>query len=142
MEEKETRTYTNGEITVTWNPGQCIHSKNCWKGMIEVFNPQRRPWIDLKAASSEAIMAQIDKCPSGALGYYKNEEIKEPVSIESETIIEAAPNGPLMVYGNVVVKGAHGKEERRAKATAFCRCGASGNKPFCDGSHRKVGFVG
>jgi CDGSH-type Zn-finger protein len=56
----------------------------------------------------------------------------------SERIVEVTPNGPLLVSGNVTVKRADGTETKHHKVTAFCRCGASGNKRYCDGTHRKV----
>jgi hypothetical protein len=62
--------------------------------------------------------------------------------VDVETIVETIPNGPLMVYGNIAVKDAAGNETHKNKVTAFCRCGASGNKPYCDGSHQKIGFEG
>jgi uncharacterized Fe-S cluster protein YjdI len=72
-----TKKYNNGEITVTWKPDICTHSKNCWKNMLKVFNPQLRPWINLEGASSAEIMAQIDQCPSKALSYQLNAEKTE-----------------------------------------------------------------
>ncbi|HEY1871605.1 MAG TPA: (4Fe-4S)-binding protein [Chitinophagaceae bacterium] len=71
MTQKE---YTNKEITVTWKPEVCQHSAKCWKGLIQVFNPSNRPWINMSNASTERIIEQIKKCPSGALGYYYNSE--------------------------------------------------------------------
>jgi len=59
----------------------------------------------------------------------------------SPTVCEITTNGPLLVKGDVVVKHADGREEKREKVTAFCRCGGSANKPYCDGSHRKNGFL-
>ncbi len=56
--------------------------------------------------------------------------------------VEATPNGPLIVHGSLVVKDSKGNIVRRERATAFCRCGHSKNKPFCDGSHAVVGFEG
>ena len=53
------------------------------------------------------------------------------------TTVEVLDNGPLMVYGPLSVKHSDGKEEQKERNTAFCRCGKSDNKPFCDGSHRK-----
>jgi CDGSH-type Zn-finger protein len=47
-----------------------------------------------------------------------------------------------MVYGNVTIKDSNGTLTKKSNATAFCRCGASQNKPFCDGSHKKIGFTG
>ncbi len=64
--------YTNGEITVIWQPEICQHSTLCWKGLIEVFNPQERPWIKMDGATTERIIEQVKKCPSGALSYFLN----------------------------------------------------------------------
>lgn len=137
--------YSNGEITIVWQPDVCIHSTICWRGkegLPEVFNPKLKPWINMEGASSEAIMKKVSQCPSGALSYYKvNAETEKP-TIETETIIEPLAKGPLLVYGNVTIKKADGEEEKRTKVTAFCRCGASQNKPFCDGTHTKIDFKG
>jgi len=140
-----TKKYTNGDITVVWQPDVCIHSALCWRGLGEVFNPKERPWIKMDGAVTERIIEQVKKCPSGALSFYHNEEEKSAggeTSVETETIVEVSPNGPLMVYGNVTVKDAQGNVKKHNKVTAFCRCGGSGNKPYCDGSHRKIEFQG
>lgn len=143
MERDITKKYTNDEVTIVWKPNTCIHSTLCWKGLGEVFNPTKRPWIEMSGASTDAIIEQVKKCPSGALSYYLNNEMNaESATIETETIIETAKDGPLMVYGNVLIKDAEGNESRKNKVTAFCRCGGSSNKPFCDGTHRKIGFKG
>lgn len=135
--------YTNDDITVIWKPDACIHSTLCWKGLVQVFNPRKKPWVDIQGADSDAIIAQVEKCPSGALSWFRNSELKaEPESVDVETIVEASPNGPLMVYGNIKVKDSEGNETVKHKVTAFCRCGASENKPYCDGSHRKIDFKG
>jgi uncharacterized Fe-S cluster protein YjdI len=66
--------YTNDEITVVWQPSKCIRSGNCIKNSPDVFQPQKRPWIKLENSSTQKIMDTINKCPSGALSYYRNEE--------------------------------------------------------------------
>lgn len=138
-----TKKYTNGEVTIVWKPNQCIHSTLCFKGLGVVFDPSKRPWITPEGSTTQSIIKQINKCPSGALSYYMNSDADaETLKVEAETIIETAPNGPLMVYGNVTVKDKDGNLTKKNNATAFCRCGASANKPFCDGSHKKIGFVG
>jgi uncharacterized Fe-S cluster protein YjdI len=138
-----TKKYTNGEVTIVWKPDLCVHSAICFKGLGEVFDPKKRPWITPEGSTTEKIVAQVKKCPSGALSYYMNKDVPgNEVKVEAETIIETAPNGPLMVYGNVTVKDKNGTLTKKSNATAFCRCGASENKPFCDGSHKKIGFVG
>ena len=72
--EDTTKTYTNGEVTIVWKPELCIHSKMCWKGLGEVFDPRKRPWITLEQSTTEKIVGQVDKCPSKALTYYLNKE--------------------------------------------------------------------
>jgi uncharacterized Fe-S cluster protein YjdI len=65
-------------VTVVWKPDICIHSGNCWKGLIEVFNPREKPWIKMNGASTERIIEQVKKCPGGALSYFLNsDESKE-----------------------------------------------------------------
>ena len=64
-----TRTYSNGEITVIWRRGLCIHSTECFQGLPAVFDPRRRPWVDVTAAPSDAVVAQVRQCPSGALSF-------------------------------------------------------------------------
>ena len=54
--------------------------------------------------------------------------------------IRARPNGPLMVTGPLTIVGTNGREAF-AESTFLCRCGASGNKPYCDGTHKRIGFI-
>ena len=136
--------YSNGELTVVWKPGLCIHSTICWKnetGLPEVFNPKERPWIKPEGADTQRIIEQVNKCPSGALSFYMNNEENENEAAERENIVEAMPNGPLLVYGNFTLKDKNGIEKKLSKVTALCRCGASGNKPYCDGSHTRINFT-
>lgn len=72
MDEKE-HTYTNGEVTIVWKKDLCTHSTRCWKGLHSVFKPGERPWIDPEGASSQAIVEQVGRCPSGALSIRKEE---------------------------------------------------------------------
>ena len=140
-----TKKYTNDEVTIVWKPTSCIHSTICWKeatGLPQVFNPAERPWIKPEAATTEQLIEQVKKCPSGALSYYMNSDEKDNAGIAVESIIEPLPNGPLLVYGNITVKDQAGNETKKNKVTAFCRCGASSNKPYCDGSHAKINFQG
>lgn len=136
-----TKKYSNGEITVVWKPEQCIHSTLCWKGLINVFNPRERPWIKMDGADTSRIIEQVTKCPSGALSYYSSEHTEAPADVtDVDTIVEITKNGPLMVYGNITIRHKNGEEEQKHRVTALCRCGASSNKPFCDGTHVKIGF--
>lgn len=73
MEPKDiTKEYSNGEVTIVWQSGKCIHSGNCVKNNPEVFKPKEKPWITPENSTTEKIIATVDKCPSGALTYYMN----------------------------------------------------------------------
>lgn len=133
--------YSNGEVTITWDAPKCIHSGICVKGLPAVFNPKARPWINMDSASTEKLIHQVKKCPSGALGYYMTGT--EDASSESlKTRLEVLENGPLLIYGTLKITHKDGSEEIKNKTTAFCRCGASQNKPYCDGAHVKEDFRG
>lgn len=140
-----TKHYTNGEVTIVWKPALCIHSKICWQaaaGLPEVFHPATRPWITPERSGTSRIIEQVKQCPSGALSFFLNSDEVREEGVLQETIAEVAKNGPLLVYGNITVKTSEGSELRKSKVTAFCRCGASGNKPYCDGTHTMIGFEG
>ena len=68
MREKK---YSNGEITVVWRPDLCIHSGICVKTLPKVYNVRERPWVKPENATTQELIAQIDRCPSKALTYEK-----------------------------------------------------------------------
>ncbi len=63
----KTHRYTTVDITVIWKPDVCIHAAICFKGLAEVFDPKRKPWIHLSQADTKRIIEQVKRCPSGAL---------------------------------------------------------------------------
>ncbi len=137
------KSYQKDHLEVKWKPELCIHSAKCAKGLPHVFDPKRRPWIDLDQASTEAIKKQIETCPSGALSYVDHSNPTSDTKMASEYVsVETLPQGPLVVKADCEVTLADGTKLMREKATYFCRCGASNNKPFCDGAHKKIGFDG
>lgn len=141
MEREITKKYSNGELTIVWKPQKCIHSGVCVKTLPMVYDPEAKPWINVENASTEELKEQIIKCPSGALSYFMNaEDNQEEETLETK--IEILENGPLLVYGTLKVTDKEGNIETKNKTTAFCRCGESNNKPYCDGSHIKADFRG
>lgn len=62
-----THHYRTDEVTVVWKPEVCIHSGICARGLSKVFDPRRKPWVDLDQATAQEIIEQVKKCPSGAL---------------------------------------------------------------------------
>ena len=61
------KTYPRDDIEIVWQSDKCIHSGICARGLKEVFQPRERPWIKADGASKDDIIAQVEKCPSGAL---------------------------------------------------------------------------
>ena len=136
-----TKEYTNGEITIVWKPKTCIHAGTCVKMLPEVYKPKEKPWIQIDNATTEALKEQIMACPSGALSYRMNNE-QNLEKAQTEIKVEALANGPLLVYGTLHVTNSDGSQEVKKRTTAFCRCGVSQNKPYCDGAHNNANFIG
>lgn len=75
MDPKDlTKEYTNGEVTIVWQSGKCIHSANCVKNNPDVFKPKEKPWIIPEGSTTDKIIETVNKCLSGALTYYLNNE--------------------------------------------------------------------
>ena len=72
------RTYVGDGITVLWDSSRCIHSAICLRALPDVFDVDRRPWVDVTAADAEAIAGAIEQCPSGALRYERTESPEVP----------------------------------------------------------------
>jgi uncharacterized Fe-S cluster protein YjdI len=148
--------YATEEIVVHWDSARCEHSANCLRHLPEVFDNRRRPWVRPDRASADAIAAAVDTCPSRALTYTRldgkplgpNGVTERPApSAEIETegggtpvVIALKPNGPLTVEGPVRIELARGEVIDVTDQVALCRCGGSGNKPYCDGTHKRNGF--
>ena len=198
------------DLTIHFDGKTCIHARRCVLGLPGVFDPEARPWIRPGEATTDAIVAVIEACPSGALSYerkddtgeatpetntvrvwesgplevrgdiriegqeprqrallcrcgrtanppfcdnahrkgflatglpeFKEEKDKEPEAAGGPVTISARENGSVMIEGNVEVVASDGSRVARIGKAWLCRCGASGNKPFCDGSHGKIGF--
>lgn len=134
--------YSNGDLTVIWKPKTCIHAAECVKRLPNVYKPNEKPWIQVENATTEELKDQINACPSGALSY-RMEGVTEDSPQENEHIkVEVLKDGPLLVHGNLDVADSDGGHEMKTRTTAFCRCGASANKPYCDGEHNNIGFKG
>ncbi|MFN8239276.1 MAG: (4Fe-4S)-binding protein [Bacteroidales bacterium] len=159
---RRSRKYTNGEITVFWKPDACVHASHCYRELIEVFDPGRRPWVDMYGAATDRIIEIVDMCPTEALTWKWNEEEKNrdidpshtnhityrrpdmniPGNDEREepVSVKIMPDGPIVLNGTFTVNYGSVKKEVKESILSLCRCGESLHMPFCDGMHRKVGF--
>jgi uncharacterized Fe-S cluster protein YjdI len=135
------RVYRNDAVEITWEPRFCTHWAACIGGAPEVFNPQRRPWIDVDAAAPEQILETVARCPTGAL-HARWVDGREGETPPAPVEFHVQLNGPIFVRGTARVINAEGEVVREDWRLALCRCGASQNKPFCDDSHYRIGFTG
>ena len=147
MKKGIVKKYSNGEITVVWQPDECIHSGECFTLLPEVFKPHERPWVKINDASTEDIIKTVKACPTVALTYSyndndKNERLMEDNKKEVQNKVEMFENGPLMVPANINLVDSKGNLLKVGEDKFICRCGHSNNKPFCDGSHMAKGFKG
>ena len=135
-----TRDYRSETLTVHWDSEVCIHSGHCVQALRAVFDPKRRPWIMVENAGDELIAEAVEGCPSHALTYTRHDDPDAPPPPPATTSVVVNEDGPLEVLGEIEVVNADGQTVRRAQHLYLCRCGNSKNKPYCDGSHRRVGF--
>lgn len=134
-----TKTYDRDELSVVWEAGRCIHTGKCIQALPQAFDPTARPWVRVDAADAEQVAAAVRTCPTGALRYDGHSIPAE--TADASTTVRVSPDGPLMVRGAITVVGPDGVEHQESRV-ALCRCGATGNAPYCDNSHQAVGFKG
>jgi len=134
---KEIQNYKKDELGISYDSKICTHYANCVNKLPEIFNIENKPWINLSNATKEKLSQSVKNCPSGALKL-----INEKTEVEPGEIVEIklSPNGPLLVNGNFKITDHNGNVLDVKNKTALCRCGASQNKPFCDGTHNKIDF--
>ncbi len=132
------RAYTGEHVTVYYNQLLCSHAAECGKRLPEAFNPKNRPWITPDNGSIEAIRDVVAACPSGALSWSQPDDAPEHLLAETPGIT-VEKNGPYRVTGLHIADGRLA-EGATAEKFVLCRCGASKNKPYCDGSHRDIGW--
>jgi uncharacterized Fe-S cluster protein YjdI/CDGSH-type Zn-finger protein len=170
MEKKENqfsggRRYKNEDITVYWKPSACVHASYCYRELIEVFDPSRRPWVDMNSSTTERIIEVVNLCPTEALAWKWNDESKnesvgsdqlnhikfrrpelmnceEQESKEQPVSVKIMTDGPIVLKGNFTLLHSGVKKDIHESIISICRCGISDHMPFCDGRHRKVGFIG
>ncbi len=133
------RTYESESIRVYWDSSRCIHTGICLNALPAVFDVRARPWVDVGAADADVIASAVEQCPTAALRYERLDGGPQEQPGEGTTLV-AWPNGPLAVRGAVEVLDPDGQRLDAGPRAALCRCGNSDNQPFCDLSHRTVGF--
>lgn len=145
--DKNERSYKNKDITVHWKPKECIHAGTCFRELRKVFDPARRPWIDMSQGTTDEIIDIVERCPTDALTYDRNdakgktvEEASTKPPVADKVSFTIMRNGPILAEGIFNVIDEEGEEHEIKSITSFCRCGESKMQPFCDGTHNKIGF--
>lgn len=159
------RTYRGDDITVYWKPSACVHASYCYRELIEVFDPGRRPWVDMKAATTARIIEVVNMCPTEALTWKWNDdarnidinrtqsnhvkfmrpELMGPAGDspkEPPVSVKIMIDGPIIVKGDFKLKYSGNEKDMKDGMISICRCGNSGRMPFCDGRHRHMDFEG
>ncbi len=126
------------DVTIRFDGGRCVHSRNCVLGHPEVFVPNvKGAWIHPDAASVEAVMHVALSCPSGAIRVSHNDGSATSDTPPVANTLRVRENGPLAIEAELQVRG----EPQATPRATLCRCGQSQKKPFCDGAHAASGFV-
>ena len=136
------RDYVGKEITIHDNRKICSHAKECVNNLPSVFKLGSKPWIDSDGSKMQDIINTVRKCPSGALSYsIDGIEYRDPKE-QRDPILTVLKNGPYYITGGIDLIGENIEfgEGASKEHYTLCRCGASENKPFCDGTHRTINF--
>ena len=130
--------YEGDDVTVFFNPLLCSHAAECNRLRPHVFDTARRPWIDPNAGSVEDVETVVRACPSGALTMDETTGAPQHrIADRADIVIQN--NGPYWITGIAPPTDLAGENASPDKYV-LCRCGLSGNKPYCDGSHRDKGW--
>ncbi len=131
-------TYKGEEATIHHNRLLCSHAGECSKRLPSVFDPKRKPWIEPGNGTISDLEAVVQACPSGALRLSTG--VDQPQHLVGDgAVVAVEKDGPYRV-ANIALEGVSWATGASNKKYVLCRCGQSGNKPFCDGSHHDAGW--
>ena len=124
------------DLELMFETRRCIHARFCVTGAPNVFLANvQGSWLHPDSMPVERVVEVAHACPSGAIRYRRLDG-KANESAPPVNLIGVRESGPYAFRGQLQIDG----EPSGFRAT-LCRCGASGNKPFCDGRHQKIGFA-
>ena len=132
--------YFGAKIIVHDNRRLCSHSAECLRNLETVFRLDRRPWINPDESDVKSVIETVRKCPSGALSY-SIEGVEHRDQSDRDPVVIVDRNGPYRIEGGIELVDTENWGIGASKEHySLCRCGASNNKPFCDGMHLSIDF--
>ncbi|MEM7152196.1 MAG: CDGSH iron-sulfur domain-containing protein [Myxococcota bacterium] len=130
--------YEGEEVTIHYNRLLCSHAAECGKRQKAAFDSSRKPWIIPDNAPKQGLLDVVKACPSGALRFSLPGEDPQH-AVPDVNGIRVERDGPYRVTGIPLASARLAKGANPGKYV-LCRCGASKNKPYCDGSHYDIGW--
>jgi uncharacterized Fe-S cluster protein YjdI len=124
--------YYGDAITVRFDLTRCVHAAVCVRTIPAVFDTKRRPWVLPDAGDAVQIADVVRRCPSGALHYEYTDPAAPAETGHSPATVHTADGEPLWIEGAVIIS--HNGDELPETRASLCRCGSTGNQPFCDAS--------
>ncbi len=135
-----TKDYRGAGFVISYDAKRCIHAAECVHGAPQVFDPNAKPWIRADRGDAALLAEVVSRCPTGALTMKNADGSAAEVATLKNTATLIA-NGPIYLRGQIEQAAGDDAAPAEFARVALCRCGASTNKPFCDGSHTKAGFT-
>ena len=127
-------TYTGKDATIAWDAARCIHAAECVRRAPQSFDAGARPWIVPDDSGRDVLADAVNACPSGALSMQHADGTSAMAAYAASTC-DVRTGGPYYFRGSLALA-----PDSPQTRMALCRCGASANKPFCDNTHKTIGF--
>jgi CDGSH-type Zn-finger protein len=124
------------KVTVKDDRGICSHAAFCSNAITNAW--KGAPKMDEDPAIAEAVIGMVRNCPSGALTLERDGQPDEEALSPEIRVLE---NGQYIVRGAIPITRSDGQPIEVRNRMSLCRCGGSGNKPLCDGTHNENGFT-
>ena len=136
--DERARTYEGTGVVMRDDRKLCQHAGFCGTRLTNVWKMMKADAVE-ESITRTQLMAMIEHCPSGALTFRLAAD--EPdVEPELPLAIGVVDDGPLFVTGGIPIERSDGAPFETRNRVTLCRCGGSGKKPLCDGTHKKNGF--
>jgi uncharacterized Fe-S cluster protein YjdI len=136
--DERQKTYVGSRVVVRDDRSVCEHAGFCGNRVTNIWKMLGGGQTEDSVARAQ-VMAMVERCPSGALTYRLDEDGPD-VEPELRAGIGVVEDGPLYVTGSIPVERSDGTVFEVRNRQTLCRCGRSANKPYCDGTHKEVGF--